>query len=235
MSLEAYLGTWTCLPDKMDKMMKGYRKKIEVADEAASQDETKRLRAQVTSAHSCWGIPVAEKRTLLISALSAGGTDNGPRLIARDKATGEVFGSVDLPSGAIGYTAPQWQAALLRLLGTPPLAVPISALELIALSPEGGASGGGGAAGGAGDLTLAHTPDAPLSAIEDSSTTLSGDLPFSAYAFTSPPAQASTASRNVAAVDIHAHPTAPPINDTASILRAPYLSPNGPTLNCPAA
>ena len=35
-------------------------------------------------------------------ALSAGGRDGGPRLIARDKATGEIVGSVDLPSGAIG-------------------------------------------------------------------------------------------------------------------------------------
>ena len=41
-------------------------------------------------------------RTLLISALSAGGSDGGPRLVARDKTTGEIVGSVDLPSGAIG-------------------------------------------------------------------------------------------------------------------------------------
>lgn len=41
-------------------------------------------------------------KTLLISALSAGGREGGPRLIARDKATGEIVGSVDLPSGAIG-------------------------------------------------------------------------------------------------------------------------------------
>ena len=41
-------------------------------------------------------------RTLLISALSAGGSDGGPRLVARDKATGKIVGSVDLPSGAIG-------------------------------------------------------------------------------------------------------------------------------------
>ena len=45
--------------------------------------------------------PVLTK-TLLISALSAGGTDGGPRLVARDKATGQIVGSVDLPSGAIG-------------------------------------------------------------------------------------------------------------------------------------
>ena len=41
-------------------------------------------------------------KTLLISALSAGGSDGGPRLVARDKATGQIVGSVDLPSGAIG-------------------------------------------------------------------------------------------------------------------------------------
>ena len=41
------------------------------------------------------GGPVLTK-TLLISALSAGGTDGGPRLVARDKATGQIVGSVDL-------------------------------------------------------------------------------------------------------------------------------------------
>ena len=40
--------------------------------------------------------------TLLISALSAGGSDGGPRLIARDKASGQIVGSGDLPAGAIG-------------------------------------------------------------------------------------------------------------------------------------
>ncbi len=41
-------------------------------------------------------------RTLLINALTAGGTDDGPRLVAWDKATGELLGSVDLPAAAIG-------------------------------------------------------------------------------------------------------------------------------------
>ncbi len=41
-------------------------------------------------------------KTLLVSALSAGGSDGGPRLIARDKASGEIVGSIDLPAGAIG-------------------------------------------------------------------------------------------------------------------------------------
>ena len=47
------------------------------------------------------GGPVLTK-TLLVSALSAGGSDGGPRLVARDKATGAIVGSVDLPAGAIG-------------------------------------------------------------------------------------------------------------------------------------
>ena len=69
------------------------------------------------------GGPVLTK-TLLISALSAGGTDNGPRLIARDKATGEILGSVDLPSGAIGtpmtYMLDGRQYIALTVGGRPP-------------------------------------------------------------------------------------------------------------------
>jgi quinoprotein glucose dehydrogenase len=41
-------------------------------------------------------------KTLLISALSAGGRADGPRLVARDKATGKELASVDLPGAAIG-------------------------------------------------------------------------------------------------------------------------------------
>ncbi len=41
-------------------------------------------------------------KTLLIFALTAGGTDGGPRLVAYDKATGKEMVSVDLPAGAIG-------------------------------------------------------------------------------------------------------------------------------------
>ena len=40
--------------------------------------------------------------TLLVNALTAGGSDGGPRLVAYDKATGELVGSVDLPGGALG-------------------------------------------------------------------------------------------------------------------------------------
>ena len=41
-------------------------------------------------------------KTLLVSALSTGGADNGPRLGARDKSTGDIVGWVDLPARAIG-------------------------------------------------------------------------------------------------------------------------------------
>ena len=41
-------------------------------------------------------------RTLLINALTAGGRDGGPRLVAFDKATGAIVASVDLPGGALG-------------------------------------------------------------------------------------------------------------------------------------
>lgn len=41
-------------------------------------------------------------KTLLISALSAGGSDDGPQLVARDKLTGEEVAAVDLPAGALG-------------------------------------------------------------------------------------------------------------------------------------
>ena len=41
-------------------------------------------------------------KTLLIHALTAGGTDGGPRLVAYDKATGTEIASLDLPGGALG-------------------------------------------------------------------------------------------------------------------------------------
>jgi len=41
-------------------------------------------------------------RTLLIYALTAGGSAGGPRLVAYDKATGREVASVDLPGAAIG-------------------------------------------------------------------------------------------------------------------------------------
>jgi quinoprotein glucose dehydrogenase len=41
-------------------------------------------------------------RTLLIYALTTGGTKGGPRLVAYDKATGRELASADLPGTAIG-------------------------------------------------------------------------------------------------------------------------------------
>lgn len=41
-------------------------------------------------------------KTLLISALTAGGDQDGPRLVARDKATGQEIASINLPGAAIG-------------------------------------------------------------------------------------------------------------------------------------
>ncbi len=72
--------------------------------------------------------------TLLISALSAGGTGDGPQLVARDKGTGEVLAAIDLPRGALGspmtYLLDGRQYIALTIGGSP---VP----ELIALAlPE---------------------------------------------------------------------------------------------------
>ena len=68
-------------------------------------------------------------KTLLISGQSAGGTDDGPRLIARDKATGVEAGFVDLPRSPIGtpmtYFLDGRQYIALTIQGGPP--------ELIAL------------------------------------------------------------------------------------------------------
>ena len=41
-------------------------------------------------------------RTLLIIPVTAGGTNDGPRLVAYDKGTGRELASVDLPGGALG-------------------------------------------------------------------------------------------------------------------------------------
>jgi quinoprotein glucose dehydrogenase len=79
---------------------------------------------------SAAGGPLVTK-TLLIFALTAGGTDDGPRLAAFDKRTGEEVGSIDLPAAAIGtpmtYMVDGRQFIALTVGGRP---VP----ELIALS-----------------------------------------------------------------------------------------------------
>ncbi len=41
-------------------------------------------------------------KTLLIYSLTAGGTNDSPRIVAYDKATGQEIASVDLPGGALG-------------------------------------------------------------------------------------------------------------------------------------
>ena len=40
--------------------------------------------------------------TLVVYTLNAGGSEDGPRLVAYEKTTGRLLGSVDLPGGAIG-------------------------------------------------------------------------------------------------------------------------------------
>lgn len=70
-------------------------------------------------------------KTLLIYALTTGGSDGGPRLLAAEKSTGEPIASVDLPRGAIGtpmtYLLDGKQYVALTVGGSP---VP----ELIALA-----------------------------------------------------------------------------------------------------
>ena len=73
------------------------------------------------------GGPLVTK-TLLVSALSAGGTDDGPRLVARNKMTGEIMGSVALPSGAVGTPMTY------SLNGRQYIALTIGGPRLIALS-----------------------------------------------------------------------------------------------------
>jgi len=73
-------------------------------------------------------------RTLLIYALTTGGTTGGPRLVAYDKATGKEIASVDLPGAAIGtpmtYSVGGKQFMAITVQGRTPTDVP----ELVALS-----------------------------------------------------------------------------------------------------
>ena len=41
-------------------------------------------------------------KTLLLYCLTAGGTNDGPRMVAYDKVTGDELVSIDLPRGALG-------------------------------------------------------------------------------------------------------------------------------------
>jgi quinoprotein glucose dehydrogenase len=67
--------------------------------------------------------PVITK-TLVIYALDAGGSGDGPRLVAYDKATGRELGSVDLPAEALGtpmtYMAGDRQYVALAIAANPP-------------------------------------------------------------------------------------------------------------------
>jgi quinoprotein glucose dehydrogenase len=69
-------------------------------------------------------------KTLLLQALTSGGTNGGPRLVAYDKKTGAELGSVDLPGAPIGtpmtYFLDGKQYVALTVSGDPP--------ELVALS-----------------------------------------------------------------------------------------------------
>ncbi len=73
-------------------------------------------------------------KTVLMYALTTGGSKGGPRLVAYDKATGKELGSVDLPGAAIGtpmtYLVGGKQFVAITVQGATPTAVP----ELVALS-----------------------------------------------------------------------------------------------------
>jgi len=73
-------------------------------------------------------------RTLLIYALTTGGSTGGPRLVAFDKATGKELASTDLPGAAIGtpmtYSLGGKQYIAITVQGRTPTDLP----ELIALS-----------------------------------------------------------------------------------------------------
>jgi quinoprotein glucose dehydrogenase len=73
-------------------------------------------------------------RTVLIYALTTGGSRGGPRLVAYDKASGKELGSTDLPAAAIGtpmtYLVNGRQYIALTVQGSGPGALP----ELVALA-----------------------------------------------------------------------------------------------------
>lgn len=73
-------------------------------------------------------------KTLLMYALTTGGSTGGPRLVAYDKSTGKELASVDLPGNAIGtpmtYLVGGRQFVAITVQGATPTAVP----ELVALT-----------------------------------------------------------------------------------------------------
>jgi quinoprotein glucose dehydrogenase len=95
--------------------------------------QLKGLRLPALGGDSTYSGPLATK-TVLIYALTTGGSDGGPRLVALDKATGRELASADLPGIAIGspmtYLADGRQYLALTVQGRTPRDVP----ELIALA-----------------------------------------------------------------------------------------------------
>lgn len=73
-------------------------------------------------------------KTLLMYALTTGGSTGGPRLVAYDKATGKEMASVDLPAAAIGtpmtYLVNGKQYVAITVQGRTPTDIP----ELVALT-----------------------------------------------------------------------------------------------------
>ena len=67
--------------------------------------------------------PVLTK-TLLITGMESGGTDDGPQLVGRDKMTGEIVGTIDLPEVVLGtpmtYMVDGEQYIALTVASNPP-------------------------------------------------------------------------------------------------------------------
>jgi quinoprotein glucose dehydrogenase len=63
-------------------------------------------------------------KTLLITGMESGGTDDGPQLVARDKMTGQIVGTIDLPGVGLGtpmtYMVDDEQYVALTVSTNPP-------------------------------------------------------------------------------------------------------------------
>jgi quinoprotein glucose dehydrogenase len=102
-------------------------------DRIRNAPQLKGLNLPPLGGDSTYSGPLAT-RTLLVYALTTGGSGGGPRLVALDKATGRELASADLPGIAIGspmtYLAGERQYIALTVQGRTPRDVP----ELVALS-----------------------------------------------------------------------------------------------------
>lgn len=102
-------------------------------DRVRNNPRLKALNLPPVGGDSTFSGPLLTK-TLLIYALTTGGTTGGPRLVAYDKATGKEVASVDLPGSAIGtpmtYSVGGKQFVAITVQGATATAVP----ELVALS-----------------------------------------------------------------------------------------------------